>query len=232
MKRSQFSGFPEEMFTFLRELASNNNREWFNENKARYQDSVVRPVSEFIVDMAPGLEGVSGRFVADPRPHRGSMFRIYRDTRFAKDKRPYKESVGCHFRHAGGKDAHTLGYYLHLQPDNCRVGAGIWKPEPSDLAKIRSAIAEREQAWRGALHDRNLQARFGTLRGESLKKVPRGYDSDAVFAEDIKRKSYFVSQDLEDGLARSPAIVDAVVQAYADAAPLMKFLAHALDLPY
>ncbi len=123
-----FSGFPKELFTFLDQLAANNNREWFKDNKERYYDVVVDPVCDFIEAMEPRLHVISRHFVADSRPHGGSMFRIYRDTRFSKDKRPYKENVGCQFRHEAGKDAHAPGFYVHLGRDEIFYGGGLWLP--------------------------------------------------------------------------------------------------------
>ena len=104
---NSFQGFPKETFAFLEQLANNNNREWFNANKTRYKSVVVAPVMDFINAIRPGLQAVSPYYVADSRPHGGSMFRIYKDTRFSRDKRPYKEHVGCQFRHSAGKDAHA-----------------------------------------------------------------------------------------------------------------------------
>ena len=98
-----FSGFPADFFEFFKQLSKNNNRDWFNDNKSRFQASVQEPMSEFIEAMQPHLAGISKHYVADPKPHGGSMFRIYRDTRFSKDKTPYKTHAACHFRHAAGK---------------------------------------------------------------------------------------------------------------------------------
>lgn len=232
MNSAKFPGFPDELFQFLLELSANNSREWFNDNKVRYQESVVLPVTNFIVAIADELEKVSPHFCADPRPNRGSMFRIYRDTRFAKDKRPYKENVGCQFRHIAGKGAHGPGFYLHLQPGNNYVGAGIWKPSAEDLDKIRMAIVEREDVWRGVLNDKIMFSRFGVIEGESLKRTPKGYDADFVFSEDLRKKSFFVKQTLGQELLASSDVVGEVFQAYMDAAPLMRFLAGALELPF
>ena len=126
-----FDGFPKDFFAFLRELKANNERPWFEANKQRFRDSVQVPMSEFIAAMAPRLAKISKNFTADPRPNGGSMFRIYRDVRFAKDKRPYKEHVACHFRHAVGKDVHAPGYYMHFSPGEVMFGGGMWMP-PSD----------------------------------------------------------------------------------------------------
>lgn len=232
MKVTRFTGFPEDLFRFLEELTVNNNREWFNANKRRYQQSVVAPVGEFICAMGEHLYRISTNFVADPRGNGGSMFRIYRDTRFSRDKRPYKENVGCHFRHVAGKSAHAPGFYLHLQSKNVFVGAGIWRPPNPVLNNIRTAIVERPDSWEKVVRDRKLVKRFGRIEGERLKRPPRGYDADHPLVEDLKRKSFFLKQPLDDSLALTPKFINEVVQAYIAAAPLIRFITTALELPF
>src|SRR5438874_507873 len=150
---TDFKGFPKGFFQFFKELAKNNERPWFEENKERYKAVVVAPMSDFITAMSPRLAKISKHFVADPRPNGGSMFRIYRDVRFAKDKRPYKEHASCHFRQAGGKDVHAPGFYMHFAPDEVFFGGGLWMPPPEALNKIREAIAARPAAWKKVLED-------------------------------------------------------------------------------
>ena len=232
MTKHWFSGFPEDLFRFLEELSMNNNREWFTANKRRYQTSVVTPVSDFIQAMGARLNRISPHFTADPRPNGGSMFRIYRDTRFSRDKRPYKENVGCHFRHAADKSAHALGFYLHLQPGEVFAGAGIWLPPGPALDKIRSAIAEQPNRWSKVVGDKRLVRRFGEIEGDSLKRPPAGFAADHPFMADLKRKSFFVRQSLGDAAALTPKCIDEVAESYADAKPLMRFVAAALDLPF
>jgi len=135
-------------FRFLRELKANNDREWFAANKDRYEADVRGPALDFVADMAPHLERISPHFVADPRPAGRSLFRIHRDTRFSRDKSPYKTYVGVQFRHELAKDAHAPGFYLHLEPKGVFVGAGTWRPDAPALAKIREAIARRPEGWR------------------------------------------------------------------------------------
>ena len=122
------------LFEFLSDLKSNNDRSWFNANKQRYVESVQAPMLEFISEFAIPLAQISPHFRADPRPNGGSLFRIYRDTRFSKDKSPYKTNVGAHFRHESYKDAHAPGFYLHLEPEACFAGLGIWRPDSKSLA--------------------------------------------------------------------------------------------------
>ena len=112
---SEQTYFNRAFFRFLEDLKKNNQREWFQANKQRYEDEVRHPAQQFISDFGPQLHKISRHFLADPRASGGSMFRIYRDTRFAKDKSPYKTHVGIQFRHKQGKDVHAPGFYLHLE---------------------------------------------------------------------------------------------------------------------
>jgi uncharacterized protein (TIGR02453 family) len=158
--------FSPDVFVFLRQLKRNNDREWFAKNKARYESSIVEPALSFIGSFAPQLEKISPFFVADARPTRGSLFRIYRDTRFSPDKRPFKTHVGIHFSHASGKDAHAPVFYLHLEPDNCFTAAGIWHPDNRVLTGVRTAIAREAEQW--AKVRKKL-----TLEGDRLSRQPR-----------------------------------------------------------
>ncbi len=227
-----FEGFPKDFFAFFRELKTNNNRVWFEDNKQRFRDSVQAPMSAFISAMAPRLKKISKHFVADPRPNGGSMFRIYRDVRFSKDKRPYKEHAACHFRHALGKDAHAPGFYMHIAPSEIVFGGGLWMPPPDALAKIRDTIATKPQAWKKMLSDKAFAKTFDGVGGDALSRPPRGFDPAHPFIEDIKRKSFFAMRDEPAKLGSSPKLVDDVSDTYAAAGPLVKFLCNALDVPF
>jgi uncharacterized protein (TIGR02453 family) len=208
--------FGEDTFAFLRELKRNNDREWFNANKDRYEESVKEPFLQFINDVGPPLRKVSRNLVADPRPTGGSMFRIYRDVRFSKDKSPYKTHVGAHFPLGRGEAA--PGYYFHLEPGQCFVAGGMWMPEPAALQGIRERIAARPADWkraRGKLdHDE-----------ASLKRPPRGFDPDHPMIEDIKRKTFTSSVRLSDAQMKRADLTKTFVQRCERIEPLMKFLA-------
>jgi uncharacterized protein (TIGR02453 family) len=229
---SDFAGLPKDFFAFFRELKANNNRTWFEDNKQRYRDSVQAPLSEFVSTMAPQVRKISKHFVCDPRPNGGSIFRIYRDVRFSKDKRPYKENAGCYFRHAGGKDVHAPGFYMHFAPGEVFFGGGSWMPDPAALASIRTAIAARSAAWKKIAADGAFRKTFGEVRGEALSRPPRGFDPGHPLIEDIKRKSFFAMHDAEPKLAQSPALVGEVAAALRAAGPLVRFLCAALDVPF
>src|SRR5919109_5296747 len=144
------ASFGPELFSFLADLRANNDRDWFAANRDRYEEHLLEPALAFINAFAPRLEKISPHFRADARPSGGSLFRINRDTRFSKDKSPYKTNLGIHFRHERARDAHAPGYYLHIGPGEVFGGAGIWHPDSGAATKIREAIVEDPERWRGA----------------------------------------------------------------------------------
>ena len=228
---SSFAGFPPDFFGFFAELAENNDRDWFNANKNRYYDSVVNPVSEFIVCMAPRLRKISPHYVADPKPHGGSMFRIYRDTRFSKDKTPYKTHAGVQFRHEAGKDAHAPGFYIHLAGDGLYFGGGVWLPANPQLNRIRDAIVDNARSWSRITKAKGLQG-IGGIRGEALKRPPRGFDAEHQHIEDLKRKSFYVMTEADARDALQPGFIEQVHEGFRRAAPLNRFICDALGLAF
>jgi uncharacterized protein (TIGR02453 family) len=217
--------FSPDVSTFLRQLKRNNNREWFAKNKARYQTSIVEPALSFIGDFAPQLEKISPFFLADARPTRGSLFRIYRDTRFSPDKRPFKTHVGIHFSHCSGKDAHAPVFYLHLEPDNCFAAAGIWHPDNQALTKVRTAIVREVEQW--AKVRKKL-----TLEGDSLTKPPRGFDPNQPFIDDIRMKDFVASVALTEGRVCSGRLMRDFASACRKMSPLVEFATKSLGLKF
>ncbi len=230
--KDKFPGFPKELFKFLTELGNNNNRDWFNENKVRYRSNVAEPICQFIALMGPRLFKISKYYIADPRFHGGSMFRIYRDTRFSKDKRPYKEHVGCHFRHVAGKDAHAPGFYVHVEPKQLLIGGGVWLPPGPVLHKIRTAIAEKPDEWSKLNTNKTFKQYFGQISGDQLKRPPRGFASDHPQIEDIKRKSFYVMRAFDPALGLTPTFIQEVEKVFKAASPMMEFLTKAVELKY
>jgi uncharacterized protein (TIGR02453 family) len=220
--------FGPELFGFLTDLRANNDRDWFAANKQRYEAHVLEPALAFIEDFGFRLEGISPHFRADPRRSGGSLFRIYRDTRFAKDKSPYKTNTGMYFRHEAGKDVHAPGYYLHLAPGEVFGGGGIWHPDSTGLTAIRQAIVDDPDRWSQAkdLGD-GLE-----LGGDSLKRVPTGFDKEHPHAEDLKRKDYFAWARFDEDAVTGPGFLDRYTRVCESVTPLMRFLCDALKLPY
>lgn len=215
-----------ELFAFLRALKRNNEREWFQQHKARYERAVKEPLQRFIGDFAPQLAKISPHFVADPRPVGGSMFRIYRDVRFSADKSPYKTAAAAHFRHEAGKDVHAPGFYLHLEPDSVFAGAGIWQPDASTARQIREAIVEDSAKWKRAVRSKAF-TRAASLGGESLKRVPRGFDPDHPLVEDIKRKDFVAMIPFSEQDTCKPDFLQRYSAACKACAPFVRFLARA-----
>ncbi len=213
------------LFRFLRELAKNNSRDWFGANRERYETALREPCLRFVSDLGPLLRGISRQLVADPRPSGGSLFRIYRDTRFSRDKSPYKTHAGMYFPVRGGKDVHTPGFYLHLEPGSCFAAAGLWHPDAAALAKVREAIVSRPGPWK--------TARSGlSLGGDSLRRPPRGYDANHPFIEDLRRKDFITSVPFSDKEVTSPRFLSDFVATCRKMSPVPRFLASALDLPW
>jgi uncharacterized protein (TIGR02453 family) len=217
--------FSPDVFTFLRQLKRHNDREWFAKNKGRYQTSIVEPALSFIREFTPHLETISPFFVADARPTRGSLFRIYRDTRFSNDKRPFKTHVGIHFSHSGGKDAHAPVFYLHLEPDNCFVAAGIWHPDNPALTKVRSAIVRDAEGW-------SKVRKKLTLEGDKLSRPPRGFDPTHPFIDDLKMKDFVTSVVLAQDQICSDRLMRDFVSACRKMSSLVEFITKALGLKF
>lgn len=218
--------FTPALFAFMRELREHNDRDWFKANKQRYEEAVREPAFEFISEFAGHLQAIAPRFVADPSPTGGSLFRIYRDTRFSKDKTPYKTHTGIHFRHQKAKDVHAPGFYLHLEPRNVFAAAGIWRPESATLGQIRDAIVRKPEAWTGALQDIELG------EGDSLKRPPAGYDPDHPLIDDLKRKNFVAVFKLSEKSVTSSGFPAELAGTFEASAPLMRFLCGALAVSF
>lgn len=227
-----FKGLPKDFFLFFKQLAANNERPWFEANKQRYKDVVIAPLCDFMEAMAPRVAKISKHIVVDPRPNGGSMFRIYRDVRFAKDKSPYKTNAGLHFRHGLGKDAHVPGFYMHFAPDEVFFGGGIWMPEAAALGKVRHAIADDAKSWKKVVEDKAFVTAFKEVRGEALVRPPKGFDPEHPYIGDIKRKSFFAMHESSAKAAQSGGFIDEVDAAFKAAKPLMGFLCKSLGAPF
>ena len=217
--------FREALFQFLRELRENNDREWFQAHKARFEADVKEPMLAFIMAFADPLQGINKHYFADPRPMGGSLFRIFRDTRFSKDKSPYKTNVGAHFRHREcTKDVHSPGFYLHLEPEGCFVATGLWHPDPEALRKVRERIVAQPRAWK-ALGDLEVL-------GDSLKRAPQGFDPAHPCAEALKLKDFYTHTPLSEAEVCAPDFLEQFTAACRRGAPLAAFLTKALELPW
>jgi len=217
-------------FAFLKDLAGHNDREWFAANQDRYERLVREPALDFITDFAGPLASISEHFTADARKAGGSLFRIHRDTRFSRDKTPYKTNTGMQFRHAAARDAHAPGFYLHLEPGGCFAGVGIWRPEAAVAGRIRTAIADDPEGWLAAAGDGFREV--WSLEGEVLKRPPRGFDPEHPLVGDLRRKDFVAMVPLTQRRVTAAGWLEDYTGLCRAGAPFMSFLCRALGLPF
>jgi len=221
-----FDGFPEELIPFFKKLKRNNNREWFAAHKDEFEETVKFPMQCFIASIAPLFGEFAPEVDVDPKR---SIFRINRDTRFSKDKTPYKTHAAAHFVLRGmAKGLVGSGYYFHIEPGEVFLGAGIYIPDGGQIKKIRAAIAGRSDEFLSIINDKKFVKRFGTLEGSRLQRVPTGYGADHPMAEYLKLKQFFVGVTLTDDVIVKPRFLTDAAKIFAEATPFVRFFNDAI----
>ena len=228
---TEFQGFPTDLVPFLMELTAHNDRDWFKANEKRYEASLRQPALAFIRAMAEPLATVTRHLVTDDRKVGGSLMRIQRDTRFAKDKSPYKNNVGIQFRHVVGKDIHAPGVYLHIAADEAFLGIGLWQPPPDVLQRLREAVAEKWDRWSAILSAPPLATDW-KQHGDSLKRVPRGFDAAHPGVEELKRTSFIAMLPVPIERLEAPDAPERIIGHVRHGRDYMAFLCEALGLPF
>ena len=227
-----FTGFEPDAVDFLAELAMNNDRACFNPRTADYERLLKAPREALVAALAERLEARDIPLRADPKR---SIFRIYRDTRFAKDKSPYKTNLGASFPWLGlGPDgqpvlaeamAHANGGYFNFQPGQMYVGGGMWMPERARLDAFRRAVVDDPDRVRAALEEPGFVAAFGSVSAhEHLKRVPPGFPPDHPNADLLRYKDVVFGRNLSDNEVLSPSLPDTLADAYAAGMPVFRFL--------
>jgi uncharacterized protein (TIGR02453 family) len=215
----KFTGFSAETLRFLGELAQNNRREWFNERKAFYKETVEEELRRLVWSTSSALAKKKIPLSTEPKK---AIFRIYRDTRFSADKSPYKTNLGAVFNTGGKPGSGVL--YVHIEPKASFIALGFYQPDQPGLTRIREAIADQWKEFKSVI---NRLGRAGLVLGESeaLKRVPRGFESfaDAECAEYLKYKSFVVSQTLTETDLRSPELPSKLTLFASEGLPLLKF---------
>ena len=224
--------FTDASFKFLRGLARHNSREWFAAHKPDYETHVRAPFQHLLTDLQPILAGVSEHYRAEPKPVGGSLFRIQRDTRFANDKTPYKPWQGARLFHARGRQVEAPSFYLHLQPGNCFVGAGLWHPESATQRVVRQFIFDNPGSWKAAAHAPAFRRRFDLGDDEKLVRPPRGFPADFEFIEDLKLKNFVALRAIDDDVMLGARLRQVLAADLAALAPFVDYLCAALDLEF
>ncbi len=230
---STFSGFRPEAIDFLADLAVNNDRDWFAPRKADYERLLKEPMEAMVAALAEVFAARDLPLQADPKR---SLFRIYRDTRFSKDKSPYKTHLGATFpwleRDTSGEPvvadgtAHANGGYFNFQPGEMYVGGGMWMPEKPRLDAFRRAVVDEPDRVRAALEEPGFRAAFGTVTAhESLKRVPPGFPADHPNADLLRAKDVVFGRPMSDAEVCSPTLPDTIADAFSAGMPVFRLLA-------
>lgn len=226
-----FTKFGPKALAFLKELEKNNERDWFKANQDRYEALVREPARAFVRAMEPELDALSEHLVADDRKVGGSLMRVHRDTRFSKDKTPYKTNIGIQFRHEQGKDVHAPGCYVHLGLDGCFLGMGMWHPDADALKAIRAKIDAEPKRWKKIIGAKKLTKHW-RQGGESLKRAPKGYDPDHPLIDQLNLKDHILVSDLTKKEATGPNLVELATERFKAAADHTRFLCEAIDVRF
>lgn len=223
--------FSPAFFEFFEQLKRNNNRDWFQRNKHRYESDVREPMLAFIGDLGPRLRELSRYYVADPRPTGGSMFRIYRNLRFSRDKTPYKTSAAAAIHHSGAGYGNSPAFYFSISADESFAGMGMWHPDPDTVRKVRDAIAARPAIWKRTIGDRAFSKHL-ELMGDRLARPPKGYDPAHPLIDDLKLKDFVAGTNFTRRDVCSPVFLDLFASTCEAGAPFMKFLTEAIGLKW
>ena len=227
--------FTSATLTFFRGLARHNAKPWFEAHRADYEQEVVAPMRALIEEMDVRLARFAPEITGHPKR---SMFRIYRDVRFSKDKSPYKTNAGCWFWHrdadprvGDSAEGGGAGFYFHLQPGSSFTGAGIWMPPRPLLGKLRDAIAEDPRGFERVVKNPSFVRRFGGLDDDhTLKRMPRGFDEAHPAARWLKFQSFVAGRDVSDKQVTNPRLAALLQEDFSKLLPLVRWLNAALGL--
>lgn len=218
---STFPGFSPKALTFFRQLARNNDRDWFTAHKTLYVDHVETPMIELVATVGDAMKGIAGEYVREPKKH---LYRIYRDTRFSKDKTPYKTHLGAQYQHPRVTKNLGAGFYFHLGAKELCIAGGIYMPGPDQLAAMRAAFSADPKPFRKIIGDKSLAKLMGKPTSQSAAKVPKEFEPSDPAADLLKLKQYYFYVDLDPKLALTPKVTGEIVKRFKVLAPLIHYL--------
>ena len=222
MKPEKFKGFPPAALQFLADLKKHNKRPWFQAHKDVYEQSVKAPMIHLILSIGEAFRSFAPEMVADPRI---SLYRIYQDTRFNRDRPPYKTHIAAVFPVRGLPKNSGPSLYFHISPVEILIGGGIYMPEPQLLRAVREQIAAAPREFLAILKARPFREAFGELEGERLKSVPRGFPADSAAAEYLRYKQFLFGRKFRPGIATSRRLLPAILDCFEKGMPLIRLLA-------
>jgi uncharacterized protein (TIGR02453 family) len=220
--KSTFPGFPKEGIAFLRALKKNNDREWFTPRKSTFEATVRQPMIELVAAIHREMLRFAPQYVGEPAK---CVYRIYRDTRFSKDKTPYKTYVSALMLRSGfDKYTGSAAYYFAVSPENIEIAGGVYTPDRDVLLAVRQHIADNHKQFRATFGAPKVKKLLGELQGDCLSRVPKGFDPDHPGADLIKRKHYLLDTRLDPKLATTPKLVIELVARIEAMMPFVEFL--------
>ena len=222
--------FSTRSYRFLRDITRNNERAWFNANRERFERDVRIPFQQLLCDLQPHLSAISPHYVADPRPVGGSLYRIQRDTRRYRDKAPYKSWQDAELFY-GRRHAEAPSFFVHVEPGQCYLAAGLWWPEPAMLRRVRQFIVDNPESWNAALASVRA-AGFEMQQELKLTRAPRGFEEFTTLADELRLKQHVIRRALADEVLLGPGLLEHLVAGLQQAAPFVDYLCAALELDF
>jgi len=216
-----FRGFPPEGIAFLRDLKKNNDREWFHPRKEIFEEQVRLPMIELVRAIHGEMLKFAPQYVGDAAK---CVFRIYRDTRFSKDKTPYKTHIAASFRHVKALRHEGAGFYFSVSPEHVELGGGYYAPEPHELLAVRQSVAAEHKKFRATFESPKVRKLMGELYGESVARAPKGFAPDHPAIELIRRKQFCLFASLDAAMATSPKLQKEIVKRFEAITPFVDFL--------
>jgi len=220
--RSVFPGFPPEAITFFRGIERHNRREWFLPRKPVFEQHVKAPMVQLVEAVNSALSRFAPTYATDPAR---AIYRFYRDTRFSKDKSPYKTHIAASFRHRSlACEGGGAGYYFHVSHKEVGIGGGMYMPMPETLRAVRGHLAKNHGEFRKLLAARAIQKTFGDMQGDQLSRVPKGFAPDHPAADLLRYKQFLWWIELPPETATSPELYAEIVTRFKAMAPVLEFL--------
>ncbi|HKV95460.1 MAG TPA: DUF2461 domain-containing protein [Candidatus Angelobacter sp.] len=220
MKRS-FQGFSPDALTFLRALKRNNRREWFQPRKEKFEMLIKAPMLELIECLNQQFVDVAPQYITPPQK---AVYRIYRDTRFSKDKTPYKTHVSAIFPRSNAVKREGAVFYFHFTEKELLIFGGVWAPERDELLAYRTLLAEHHEEFRQILTQRELKRVVGSLQGEQMSRVPKGFPVDHPAESLLRHRQWYLESTVDAKLITSPKVVPEIARRFAAMAPMVEFL--------
>jgi uncharacterized protein (TIGR02453 family) len=221
MARSVFPGFPKEAAAFFRGLERNNNRDWFLARKPVFEENVKEPMRQLVAALNIEMRRFAPLHVVDPDK---AIYRIYRDTRFSNNKKPYKEHLAAYFPRQGMGRESAAGYYLAISHKSLAIGGGVHMPTPEMLRTLRNHIAERPAEFRKLIGSKTLRKLFGEMHGDPLSRVPKGFAADHPAADLLRYKQYMFYVEMPPDFVTSPELFGEIRKRFQALTPLVNFL--------